>query len=160
MDLREALKLAAPSGDITRTLINDTQECAHNADSRPWNQFWKRMYVRSAYSMIEGINNFMKQSIYSYHETGIRPLHERFKVLNITPPRLFAESQSESELLLLLEKAVSLKPNGSCHIKDAFTPTDASIRFMFEMHKRVFQTDYTPDFAVKGWSDLKVGLLV
>ena len=161
MDLHEALKFDPPDDKVAAALIADLLECQRMHNSRPWNQFWRRTTIRTAYAMVEGLNNFLKQWAYSYHERNIRSMHHRFRVLNIPyPSPIFAQLQPEADLLLLLEKTVVLNDAGKSRFKDSFSTMEQSIRFMFFMTSRIFQTNHLPDYNQQSWNDLKQGVNV
>lgn len=161
MDLQEILRSEPPCFDIFNVLGADLEECVERHNANPESQFWRRTLVRTMFAMVEGINNLLKQTDYSYHERSIRPVYYIYKALKLAPTSpILAQVQPEWALLLMLDKSVTIKANGKCETKDAFTPMVSSIRFMFDMASRIYQSGFQPDYSAVGWRDLQDGISV
>ena len=147
--------------DVGLQLMNDYESGAELLNADPENQFLRRNLVRTAYAAVEGINNFLKRSIYDHHERNIRPTYHAAQVLGLPPMhKMFEQVQSDSELLLLLEHAPTLEKDGNVRLKEAFQPMVTSIRFMFKMAKAIFCYEFAPTFSDHRWHDLQTGIKI
>ena len=161
MSLLDSLGKMEVDHEVGAQLLDDFERSAELFNADQENQFLRRTVIRTALAFVEGTNNFLKRAIYDYHERNVRPTHHTARVLCLPPMhRMFERIQSESELLLLIERVASLDGDGNVRLKEAFQPMVASIRFMFRMAAAVYRHDFSPDFAAHGWCDLQKAIQI
>ena len=151
-----ALCFDAPDSSVIDALTADLNKCGRHLDKNLKSQFWRRVWVRSIFALVEGSTHFMKVSAFSYHERNIRLLYHLFQSLGKkSPVEMFSELVPINELAVLLDETTVVTDRGECQIKQSYLPLAKNIRFTFQMLARIYRLSFKPDYGPRGrWSNL------
>lgn len=123
-------------------IFNDVAEarCRVGTDD---SQFNRRVLVRTAYSGIEALTNWMKALALKEHEAGFR----RF---------------SAAQVSILRDESFSLDSSGTPRSQPKFFPLDSNFRFAVDLflHRPWKELPLEVDWGSTGWQCLKAGLKV
>jgi len=154
-----ALCFDAPDSSVIDALTADLNKCGRHLDKNLKSQFWRRVWVRSIFALVEGSTHFMKVSAFSYHERNTRVLYQLFQSLGKeSPVAIFSELIPINELAVLLDEDTVVTDRGQCQIKQSYLPLAKNIRFTFQMLARIYRLSFKPDYGPRGrWDCLLEG---
>jgi hypothetical protein len=154
-----ALCFEAPDSGVIDTLTADLHKCGRHLNKNLKSQFWRRVWVRSIFALVEGGTHFMKVSAFSHHERNTRMFYHLFQSLGKgSPVPMFSELIPINELAVLLDEDTVVSEKGHCQVRESFLPLEKNIRFMFHMLARIYGLSFKPDYGPKGkWACLLKG---
>lgn len=154
-----ALCFEAPHGGVIDALTADLNKCQRHLNKNLKSQFWRRVWVRSIFALVEGGTHFMKVSAFSHHERNTRMFYHLFQSFGKeSPVPMFSELIPINELAVLLDEDTVVSDRGHCQVKESFLPLEKNIRFMFHMLARIYGLSFKPDYGPKGkWACLLQG---
>lgn len=118
---------------MTEVLFGDVTLSAQYRLPSQDQEYWKRSYVRTAFSMLEGLIFKIKEVLTAAAEAGKLPC-------------------DPSELAILREEAYGLRDNGETQVRQRFFPLTANIRFVAKLYARYDESGFTLDTADAGWA--------
>ncbi|GEM_PF-1979024 len=129
---------AAELDQLFYTLMDDVK-CALVLWEHQGDEFAHRTYVRTVFTLVEGMIQFMKEGAL---------LFDQFN----HPPVL-----TQEEVVLLREEEVFLKSNGRVGTKKSKLQTLPNLKFAIDCYSRVFGVEFTPNYSGQGWEDFQAG---
>ena len=142
--MNELLSTLNEFGKTFALLLEDVKTC-YGFLQKEDNQFWRRVYIRSAFALFEGFIFRMKQIACDVH-------------------KIRGDVFTDAEIAFLSEEFTEAVLNDKGEVntlkKKRFIAIEGNLKFAFKAYSRAFKSNYTLNLGDDGWEAFKYALQV
>jgi hypothetical protein len=129
--------------ELVTRILEDIDICTKHLDEED-SQFWRRTYIRTLFSMVEGITYRMKQA-------ALANFNDRMSGPQTPELRSYPIYLSEADTAMLKELSFDLNEKGEAYTQPKFIPIIKNVKFAFSSLARSQEANFELKLNRSGW---------